>query len=73
MKQLSFEVQIEDLLEFVKIIAEYELDNEMIGYTEENNLLISITYPKDKWKAMRLLLEYSLLWDEDDTDELEED
>ena len=55
MKKKSFEISAEQMPEFSEILAESELDNEVAGKTDDDNIIINVFYePEDKQKILEL-------------------
>ena len=69
---LKLEVETENMPDFTKILTEHEIENEIIGHTEENEIIIQIEYDFEQQDAVDELLEISEIF-EDDFDEEEED
>ena len=48
MRTKEFEVPTDFIIEFAEALAEHELTNEINGVTEEGDILIEVSYEKQK-------------------------
>jgi hypothetical protein len=71
--ELKLQVETENMPEFTKTLIEHEIDNEIIGHTEEDDIIIQIEYGFEQQDGVDELLEISEVFDDDfDEDEEEE-
>jgi hypothetical protein len=55
MRTKEFEVPVEIIAEFADAIAEHDLDNEILGSTEEGEIIVEISYePKQRHSILVL-------------------
>jgi len=66
MKTRTFEVPAEQMPEFAKIIGDHELDNDIQGINDDNEIIIDVFYEPEERLAVFELTE--LLDPEDDDD-----
>ncbi len=66
MKSKQFEVPQEQIVEFCQLIEEHELENQIIGVTDDENILIEVSYEQNDRSAMMELVELIEVDDEDD-------
>lgn len=56
MKSKTFEVPVSLISGFAELIAENDLDNEIIGNTDDGDIMVSISYePEDRMKVFELM------------------
>ena len=66
----QFEVQADSIVEFAAILSENELTNEIIGVTDNDELIIEVHFDKSQFNAVEELDE---LVESNETEEEEED
>jgi hypothetical protein len=71
--ELKLQVKANDMPEFTKTLVEYDIDNEIIGHTEDNEMIIQIDYSFEQQDAVDELLENSEIFEDDQDEEIEED
>ncbi len=71
-EELDFVVKPKNLPEFIKILVDYEIDNEIIGQNDDNYPIIHIEYEQDHEEAIMQLMEVAKVVKTED-EELEED
>jgi hypothetical protein len=69
MKTRSFEVPVDMMPEFAEIIANNNLDNDIQGTNDDNDILVDVYYEPDEREAV---MELMVLLDPDDEDGSEE-
>ncbi|MBL4594033.1 MAG: hypothetical protein JKX68_09485 [Flavobacteriales bacterium] len=69
---LKLQVETENVPEFTRVLIEHEIDNEIIGHTEDDDIIIQIEYGFEQQDGVDELLEISEIF-EDDLDEDEEE
>jgi hypothetical protein len=69
---LKLQVETENIPEFTSVLIEHEIDNEIIGHTEADDIIIQIEYGFEQQDGVDELLEISEIF-EDDFDEDEEE
>lgn len=69
---LKLQVETENMAEFTSVLIEHEIDNEIIGHTEADDIIIQIEYGFEQQDGVDELLEISEIF-EDDLDEDEEE
>ena len=70
---LKLQVAAENMPAFTKILTEHDIDNEIVGHTEEEELIIHVEYAEPQEGAIEDLLEFSEIFEEDFDQEEEED
>jgi len=70
---LKLQVEVENMPEFTKILIEHDIDNEIIGHTGEDEIIIQIEYGFDQQDGVDDLLAISEVFDDEDDEEIEED
>ena len=73
MNEQTFLVQASKLPEFVKIITDNEVDNEIIGQSENGEYYISVEVSEDDLELMGDLFELAEPYDEEEDDSEEND
>lgn len=73
MEEQTFVVQESKLPEFVKVITDNEIDNEIIGQSEDGEYYISVEVKEDDLELMGDLFELAEPLDDEDEDDSEED
>jgi hypothetical protein len=63
----EYNVPVDSIIEFAEIIAENELDNEILGTTDDEELIIEVHFDKTQFNAVEELEE--LVESEQDTDD----
>ena len=63
----EYNVPLNSVIEFAEIIAENELDNEILGTTDDEELIIEVHFDKTQFNAVEELEE--LVESEQDTDD----
>ena len=63
----EYNVPLNSIIEFAEIIAENELDNEILGTTDDEELIIEVHFDKTQFNAVEELEE--LVESEQDTDD----
>ena len=63
----EYNVPLSSIIEFAEIIAENELDNEILGTTDDEELIIEVHFDKTQFNAVEELEE--LVESEQDTDD----
>jgi hypothetical protein len=71
--ELKLQVKANDMPEFTKTLVEYDIDNEIIGHTEDNEMIVQIDYGFEQQDAVDELLEISEIFEDDQDEEIEED
>lgn len=69
---MDFAVEPENLPEFIEILVDYEIDNEIIGQTEDNYPIIHIEFEEDNEEAIVQLMELGEVL-ETEEEEIDED
>lgn len=69
MKTKKFEIPVDSMLEFAEQLIENELTNEIIGTTDEDQIVVEVSYSPDERQSMFALVE----WFEDNIEGQEED
>jgi len=67
---LKIQVEAENIAEFTKTLIDHEIDNEIIGHTEDDDIIIQIEYGFEQEDGVDELLEISEIF-EDEFDEEE--
>ncbi|MGQ0826967.1 MAG: hypothetical protein ACT4ON_01100 [Bacteroidota bacterium] len=67
----QFDVPADSIVEFAEILSENELTNEIIGVTDDDELIIEVQFDKSQFKAVEELEE--LVESNEETEEGEED
>jgi nicotinamide mononucleotide adenylyltransferase len=70
MKTRSFEVSADMMPEFAEILGNNNLDNDIQGINDDNDILVDVYYESEEREAV---MELMLLLDPDDEDGIEED
>ena len=68
MENHTFQVQASNLPEFVKVITDNEIDNEIIGQSENGEYYISVEVSEDDLELMGDLFELAEPYDEEEDD-----
>ena len=63
----EYNVPLNSIIEFAEIIAENELDNEILGITDNDELIVEVLFEKSEFDAVAQLEE--LVESEQDTDD----
>lgn len=63
--ELDFEVKSKNLSEFIDILVDFDIDNEIIGQTDDNNPIIHIEFDEDGEEGVNQLLEIATIIDVD--------
>lgn len=63
--ELDFEVKSKNLSEFIDILVDFDIDNEIIGQTDDNNPIIHIEFDEDGEEGVNQLLEIANIIDVD--------
>tara|TARA_R110001592_G_scaffold45430_4_gene145185 strand:- start:2608 stop:2835 length:228 start_codon:yes stop_codon:yes gene_type:complete len=71
--ELDFEVKPKNLSEFIDILVDFDIDNEIIGQTEDENPIIHIEYDEDGEEAVGQLLEIGKIIEVDSDEDEDED
>lgn len=71
-EELDFEVKPKNLSEFIEILVDFEIDNEIIGQTEDKHLIIHTEYDEFNEDAIEHLMELAEVVETED-EELDED
>ena len=70
--ELKLAVETDNLVEATEILVDYDITNEIIGNTEDDNIIIHIEYDDDQQEGVGDLLKIAEIY-EDDEDDDEED
>jgi len=70
--ELNLEVAPEKMGDFTETIVEFEINNEIIGKTEDGNIIIQLKYDDDQQEGIGDLLEIAEVYEFDVEDEEEE-
>lgn len=70
---LKLQVAAKNMPEFTKILIENDIDNEIVGHTEDEELIIHVEYGEPQEEAVEDLLEFSEIFEDDFDEEEEED
>jgi hypothetical protein len=70
---LKLQVETENVPEFTRVLIEHEIDNEIIGHTEDDDIIIQIEYGFEQQDGVDELLEISEIFEDDQDEEIEED
>jgi hypothetical protein len=73
MESVTFEVEADELSEFVKILTENDLTNEIVGQSGEGEYFVSVDYEEDGQEAIGELLEIAVIADEDELEAIEDE
>ena len=65
----EFAVTVDLIVEFAEIIAENQLTNEILGTTDDNELLIEVEFDKSEFDVVEQLEELLNSYDEDGDDD----
>jgi hypothetical protein len=63
--ELKLQVEAENMAEFTKTLIDHEIDNEIIGHTEGDDIIIQIEYGFEQQDAVDELLEISEVFESD--------
>ena len=69
----EYNVPLSSIIEFAEIIAENELDNEILGTTDNNELIVEVLFEKSEFDAVAQLEELVESEQDDDDDDNEQD
>jgi hypothetical protein len=67
MRKMTLNVPTESIVEFARIIEEHELDNTIVGLTEDEEIIVEIQYENNERQGVFELIE--LTEGEDDDEE----
>ncbi len=71
--ELHLEVVPNKMGDFTETLIDYEIDNEIIGKTEDGNIIVLVKYDNDQQEGIGDLLEIAELYELDDEDEDEDE
>ena len=71
--ELNLEVAPEKMGDFTEIIVDFEINNEIIGKTEDGNIIIQLKYDDDQQEGIGDLLEIAEVYEFDLEEEEEYD
>lgn len=71
--ELKLEVETDNLVEVTEILVDYDITNEIIGNTEDGNILIHIEYDDDQQEGIGDLLNIAEIYENDDENTDEDD
>lgn len=71
-EEMDFIVKPKNLSEFIEILVDYEIDNEIIGQTEDKHPIIHTEYDEFNEDAIEHLMEIAEVVERED-EELDED
>lgn len=64
----EYNVPVDSIIEFAEIIAENELDNEILGITDNDELIVEVLFEKSEFDAVAQLEELVESEQEDDNE-----
>lgn len=69
--ELHLEVAPDKMGDFTETLVDFEIDNEIIGKTEDGNIIVQVNYDDDQQEGIGDLLEIAEVYelDEDEEDE----
>ncbi|NQX97722.1 MAG: hypothetical protein HRT73_07555 [Flavobacteriales bacterium] len=65
---LKLQVETENVPEFTRVLIEHEIDNEIIGHTEDDDIIIQIEYGIEQQDGVDELFEISEIFEEEEED-----
>lgn len=68
-EELDFMVKPRKLSEFIEILVDYEIDNEILGQTEDKYLIIHLEFDEDNEEAIEHLMELAEVVETEEIDE----
>jgi hypothetical protein len=71
--ELKLQVETENMAEFTKTLIEYDIDNEIVGHTEDDEIIIQIEYGFDQQDGVDELLQIAEIYEDEDEDDDEEE
>jgi hypothetical protein len=71
--ELKFQVEAKNMPEFTSTLIDFEMDNEIIGITEDDEIIVHVIFDDDQQEGIGNLLQISTLFEDEDDDEIEED
>lgn len=71
--KLKLEVETDSLVAATQTLVDYDITNEIIGSTEDGNIIIHVEYDDDQQEGIGDLLNIAEIYEDDENDDEEEE